>query len=1192
MTFLFKIGLLFLTLFFFKLGFAQPNESLIQRGNDTIFNKKEIIVRYLGKDTVEISGWKNGRLHGEQKLFYRNNRISSITQFKNGQRNGTQKTFHSSNGILISECTYKYYPKLQKSLMKGKFQRYYTTGTVSEEFYYNQGKRNGKYKRVHPNGNLQEEGYFEDDLIKGVKKIYQLNGILRSVEQYIIIDNPDYVVRKVLKDSLPIKVHLDKDIAPSNETNRKSKKKPKEDDKYIEIPPYNVPKKLSVLNGKATYYSVVGEVQSELNFKNGKKDGWCIEYYPNSHQMRSKVFFQAGEEHGYFIYYRQDGKKEKEGKYFKTVEANGTIFKNVYDGVIIFYQDNGERQRLETWSNFQKNGLQETYHYRTGTVSSQFYMEDGLKKGSEVFFDINGKKTAETTYEIIEIDSVKSSQITGIKRSWKNEQLTSEAIYKNGVIDGAYIEYYENKLPLVPKTVRTFVNGELNGSYKTYYPSGKIESHLNYRYNLKNKSNDLFGWCSKYDEEGDLTSLFYAQPYNKHHIKGTFSNNELTELDIQGQLNIKWGNHGISDLKISDVTNIISFETFSNGKLRRISFVSPYTGRVLKANFLSNGTVNQVEDNGKIIEITAELRKLIQQITQQFNPEWLHEKVDFFTENGNKQYKWKYKDGSPFLNFQLKDSLLSGEFTVFNPIISGDTLQHSEFEKGERVGKWVRKNMDGTVLYRKSYYPNHIEKESYRYWNSGKPMEVIKQDSSKNVTFKLSYYENGQLKEHREPLISSHISFNENGDTTSFKWLYPIPDSIMIERIFYKESKLKYHHFTNYKTGEEYRIGYYENGQKQYYQAFKNRKKSGRYEQYKASGKLLNEGSFLNDKKDGKWIVYKQIVNNGDSTWVADTLLYKEGELIIQEEDTTSCRCYDKSLPKSSVGFANSLASLVDYKKIFPAIPKNIIPIDGFNYDKIYYLNLQYSKGFADMKVLPYNEFSFYFPSEEFLKFTLNPCPTSGYIPNFGANIHYNTDEKSIAYASLYPDKITVSLVDNPLKITENKRDYKALFDVKSIKINSNGLQSIVFKPYPFHCFPSGTIKETLHLQISNADIVLRPRSTISPQSVPLLTNEINKMYGLVINKAIVSFDFLNEKKETVRIKGTTNEIYAGHHFVAGAIRLEGNALEDSGFQLKEDKQIVFANELQRYFEDKGFFRVKVELKDRETLEIQFYTEN
>lgn len=1186
--FLFKTGLTFFIFFSFStMGLSQPS---IQRGNDTIFNKNEIIVRRLGNDTIEISGWKNGKLNGEQKLFYGNNSLSSITQFKDGKQNGSYKSFHSTNGILISEGTYKYYPKLQQSLLNGKFTRYYSNnGKISEEYSYSQGKRNGKYKRFHPNGNTQEEGFFEDDLLKGTKKTYQLNGIIRTEEQYIIIDNPDYLVQKVPKDSLRVKTILDEQGTISD---GKPKKKTSEDDKYIEIAPYNVPKKLSLLDGKATYYATTGEIQSDLNFKQGKKDGLCIEYHPNSRQMRSKVVFLAGEEHGDFIYYRQDGKKEKEGRYFKTIEVNGTVYKNVYDGVVIFYQDKGEKQRLETWSNFQKNGLQETYHYRTGTIASRFYLEDGFKKGVEIYFDADGKKTAETTYEIIEKDGIKTSQITGIKKSWKNEQLTSEATYKNGVIDGTYTEYYENKFPLVPKTVKTFVDGELNGPYKTYYPSGKIELDQYYRYNPRSKQNNLFGWCSKYDEDGNLIAHFFAQPNSSYLIQQTFENNEQVELDISGRLNIKWSNQKISELKISDIQNLLGFETFSTGKLRRIYFSSPKFGGYLTANFLSNGTVNQVTNNGKIIELVPELQKTVQQIAKQFNPEWLDKKVDITVKNGNEHYAWKYKDGSPFLNFQLKDSLLSGEFTVFNPVISGDTLQHGEFEKGEATGNWVRKNMEGIVLYRKTFYPSHIEKESYSYWNSGKPMEVIKQDSSKNVTFKLSYYENGQLKEHREPLISSYVSFNESGDTTSFKWLYPTPDSLMIERAFYTKNKLKYHHFSNYKTGAEYRIGYFENGQKQYYQTYKNRKKDGWYEQFNENGQLLRAGNFLDDKREGKWVVYERILKNRDSIWVADTFLYKNGELITLEESATACRCYDKSLPASSVGFANSLAYLVGYKKILPAIPKSIVPVDEFNYDKIYYLNLQYSTGFADMNVLPYKEFSFYFPGEEFLKITLNPCPADGYVPNFRANIHYKSDEKSIASASLYPDKITVSLVNNPLKIAENKSDYKALFDVKSMEINTTGLQSIVFKPRPVHCFPDGIIKETIQLKISEAAIALRPYSTLSPISAPLLKNEIEKMYGLAIHKAIVSFDYPIGKDDTVKIKGISNEIYAGYDFVAGSIRLEGKALENSGFQLKEGKKIVFANDLQRFFEEKGFFRVKVELKDAETVEIQFYTEN
>ena len=277
-------------------------------------------------------------------------------------------------------------------------------------------------------------------------------------------------------------------------------------------------------------------------------------------------------------------------------------------------------------------------------------------------------------------------------------------------------------------------------------------------------------------------------------------------------------------------------------------------------------------------------------------------------------------------------------------------------------------------------------------------------------------------------------------------------DSIRIERQFFPGNKLKVDRYNNLTSGIGYVKTYFENGQLQTSHELKNTKTHGIYKKFDLQGALESIGNFKDGKRDGKWITYKNKLE--------EVSYFKDGEIVIAENvtDEDDCKCYDISLPSGKIGFAPSLAYFSDFKSIQPYIPKTIIPINDWNYDKIFYINLitnnAKTNGSTSFKLLLFKDFSFHYPAKNYLTFNLNPCVTEGYIANFESNVSYNFDQKQLMYTQFRPKRISVSLDRNPLLNAKDKTAFTAYLDTEYINFNADGMESIKFGKGKTDCFP------------------------------------------------------------------------------------------------------------------------------------------
>jgi antitoxin component YwqK of YwqJK toxin-antitoxin module len=1125
--------------------------------SDTIFNKKEIIIRNGAKDTLEISDFKNGKLQGKQILFFDNGEIKRIANYKDGLIKGKVEYYVQNNHQIIRVEHFKAIQKDSISVLHGKTTSNYQNGGIREQYIYKNGRKNGKYTIYQQSGNVKEKGKYEEDLNIGNKLTYGNNGNLQKDENYIIIDNPDY-----------------KDVISNDETKAN-------DNSYTRKEIRIEPKKLSVLGGKAKYYYYNGLISADFQFKKGLKDGTCKEYHQDqNNRLKSSMEFKNGLQHGSFINYKSDGSIERKGIFYREIKVGDTVYKNVYDGEIRVYTSAGRLQRIQNWEYFMQNGVQEDYSYSTGKLSHRMYFKDNLKSGIEERFDAEDLKRYEAHFEIVEIDGKRISQQTGIETSWDKGKIRSVTLWRNGKREGISKSYYENG---GVERVMNYSNGELDGLYRTYYENGQLKE--DYMYHRLYNTRKHIGWNKIFNESGELTRIFHAQGNDKNNIGLNFENGQLIELGVSDGFSLS-----VSDTRKIENINwqkqgrpFFGYHTFTNGKLRKVTFDADRYNQTT-ANFTSNGQLIQVYTNtGNSVEKKS-IDSIAKMVAAQYNANWNNEKL--ITEGfEDGKIQWNYKDGSPFFNIQFKDSLPSGTWISFNPI-DGDTLVHAEFIDGLPVGKWIKKSIDGVLLSKVNYFPNHKVKENYRYGEQGILNEYKKFDSLGNETTHTDYFENGNLKSMRDPILGNNISMWPNGDTSNFNFLFTDGDSIKLERQFYEGNILRLQRKNNLTTGLGEVKTYYENGQLKTLHERKDDKTHGVYKRFDTNGKLLNSGFFKDGKRHGQWIKY-------DKKGEAEISQFENGEFIIvkSEDDENSCRCYDKSLKAGEIGYAGSLSQLEEYENIKGFIPKTIVPIDSFNYNNIFYVGLQTSNsnsgGFASMKLLMFKEFAFHYPAVNYLKFNLNPCKTEGYISNIEGNFNFDYSIEKTVFGYLATKTISIGLVENPLVNYENK-PYAVQFETKGIRFDENDITNIKFVNKESTCYPLGIINDLMKIEITKAELDIKP-SNGKYYNVPLLPNEAKQFYGFDISEATITFDYVNNGA-SVEIRAYADRIVAGSNYVAGKIEVEGKSDNENEFTLKNSKTSINIEELQRFLEKKGFYRVKLEIKEG-LLFIEFYAE-
>jgi antitoxin component YwqK of YwqJK toxin-antitoxin module len=333
---------------------------------------------------------------GVTKIFYRNGSVKQRVPFKDGREDG-QGFEYDTTGIIITIIDYK-------------------AGFIKKQEKINRRDKNGLkqnvWKEFYPNGKLKNECTYVNDLREGYLKEYSMNGDLQNTTKYIsgkIVENPPELARLDTRTE-----YYEGGIIKSSGTYKNG------------IP-----------EGTYREYSLDGKITSSKIFKDGilaaegiydlsdKEQGPWKEYHPNG-QIKSQGEYKDGKRIGEWVFYYPNGKLEQKGKYDKKGQAQGAWN---------WYYESGNLLREENYLNDVLDGATTEYDDAGKIVTKGQY--------------VDGQKEGVWEYEMGDYKEVGNYKADRRDGEWKHfytpgESIRFEGNFVDGNPDGKHVYYYPN----------------------------------------------------------------------------------------------------------------------------------------------------------------------------------------------------------------------------------------------------------------------------------------------------------------------------------------------------------------------------------------------------------------------------------------------------------------------------------------------------------------------------------------------------------------------------------------------------------------------------------------------------------------------------------------------------------------------------------------------------------------------------
>ncbi|RYD90577.1 MAG: hypothetical protein EOP54_23780, partial [Sphingobacteriales bacterium] len=489
-------------------------------------------------------------------------------EYSDGFPNG-ERVLYDHNGQVRERSHYKHQKKQKRSTLEGMKENY-TNGILITQYTYKDSLKNGPFKTYTFKGTLLEQGTYKDNLLTG-RNIHFRDGKENLVSNYaIIIDE---------------------------------KGKPK-----------------SVLQGDWVSYAPSGKLSEKGFYEKGLKSGQWSQWDYTTGLLTAETVYKEGKKHGAYKTYR-NGKLQSSGILYEEIEVNGQKLRNVHDGRVVGYQDDGKMQSVSDYKMGKHHGIMQ-YYTTDGSLQSERHFEDGLETGTSVYYK-DGSKSLETKFAIIDKDGVKSSVKHGTETSWAKDVLTGQTTYVYGKQHGTSKSFYPNGKP---EKVLNFNNGNLEGEYLYYHDNGQLYYRKAYvirkLYDGSLKSEET-GWDEVFDKDGRMQSRKFHGPKETTLISTEYTDGMPQTYEVSKRLEAAYFPDGkLMSIKIvGNNTWPLAFYFYRNGSLRKMKFDDRATLSSATAEFNDKGAVlsiyNEQDGNNEIkTDVTAYAKAA--------NPAWLN----------------------------------------------------------------------------------------------------------------------------------------------------------------------------------------------------------------------------------------------------------------------------------------------------------------------------------------------------------------------------------------------------------------------------------------------------------------------------------------------------------------------------------------------------------------------------------------
>jgi len=623
--------------------------------------------------------------------------------YEAGVLNGPFTTYHK-NGEAKVKGNFK------NDVLDGKYIRYYEDGTVEEESAYENGKFDGASVEYYNNGNKYGEYTYVDGVLNGDYKLYYKTGELSYSCKYVK-GNESGVAKNYYKDGTVSSEGNYDETGKKNGIeqtfNKAGKKTYEEVYKKGEIVAYQ-------------YFDEEGNILSEGKKKNkqffvdsrrpdniktaegnyaigdkGKVGIW--KYYSDYGQLESEMEYKDGQLKGLYKEYNSLGEISTESKLVKD---------NPFTEWITNYYLNGEIASNGWKVNDQYQGKWE-YFYRNGKLASTNVYLDNENNGPFYYYDINGKLSQKDNYifgQLVEriiydtlgkviqtLDFKKNKPTEFVEKgnfgnklasytkvaNWYTESykkyhgngqlaiegnylnnkedgkweyfvsdgfLTNERNFEKGKLEGDLIYYHPEEATISSKS--NYSNNKLQGEYASYSVQQKIINKINYEDGIREGATEFF------DPNGVLQMVRYYKNGKVIGYSYTGADGKLVEMiplpaDGTASIETKFSNGKVARIysTVQNQFDGILKEFYESGQLSESSTYKMGIRHGLFQEFADDGTLldestyeyDVLQGPSKTFYANGQLKKELN-----FVDGVLHGEALFFDENGNETLKKVY----------------------------------------------------------------------------------------------------------------------------------------------------------------------------------------------------------------------------------------------------------------------------------------------------------------------------------------------------------------------------------------------------------------------------------------------------------------------------------------------------------------------------------------------------------------------
>ncbi len=380
-------------------------------------------------------------------LFNTNGTIESSYDMIEGDPADCDAVFKYDNGVVSDKVTFK------NKKLDGLVKRYYRNGQIKEESNYVAGDLNGTFKEYYNNGRIKSEYNYKDDELNGPYKSYYLNGNIDIEGSYSKgrLDGPS---KCYYYDGRPMSVATYRNAKLQSATYEDPSMK-KYNAKSGGVSRFfygngSIASELSYnkkgnLDGPAKYFYYNGVKRQTVPYDNGKRNGKVITSFFNGNKLSEKTY-KDGKLEGLYIEYESNGDTLRYGKYVEGEKAGvwkefeSGVLKMVYPysggkkhGSVLYYKPSGYVFKAK-WFNYDVLYGHVEYDNK-GKVTYRNELNNG--EGTYLTHHVNGKEDFTVP--------VKNGKFNGKATSKYFDGTLEETLaYNQGEIVGTYTQYFYN----------------------------------------------------------------------------------------------------------------------------------------------------------------------------------------------------------------------------------------------------------------------------------------------------------------------------------------------------------------------------------------------------------------------------------------------------------------------------------------------------------------------------------------------------------------------------------------------------------------------------------------------------------------------------------------------------------------------------------------------------------------------------